>query len=288
MAFTKFPQHKPTSHPLCLCQVTKSSPVILASTCIPICGLILPLQLEYLSPPTDFLSSTSNSAHPNSSWASPIPYLLSPQMEAPVSIEPLQPKPWGSRGSSLSSSFTSHTHHFEPWNFVSFLPPQFKYIDFTARYDDMKDREGWYAAVRGVGRVGHDRVTDQQQWCPVPCHPSGWWQGKPRSCVQLFVTPRTYTVHGILQSRILEWVAISFSSRYSQPKSRTGVCLVVIINNKARCLMFAPAPLSLQKSITSSLLPIHLVTRPEQSRSHQQTVVRSNQYAWREEPRERK
>lgn len=91
-AFTKFPQHEPTSHPLCLCQVTESSPVMLASHCIPIHGLILPLQPE-LNPSTDFLSSTSNSAHPNSSWASSIPYLLSPQMEAPVSIEPLQPKP---------------------------------------------------------------------------------------------------------------------------------------------------------------------------------------------------
>ena len=31
------------------------------------------------------------------------------------------------------------------------------------------------------------------------------------SCAQLFATPWTYTVHGILQARILEWVAIPFS-----------------------------------------------------------------------------
>ena len=38
------------------------------------------------------------------------------------------------------------------------------------------------------------------------------WTWKSLSCVQLFATPWTdYTVHGILQARILEWVAIPFS-----------------------------------------------------------------------------
>ena len=32
-----------------------------------------------------------------------------------------------------------------------------------------------------------------------------------------------YTVHGILQARILEWVAYPFSSRASQPRNRIGV-----------------------------------------------------------------
>ena len=31
------------------------------------------------------------------------------------------------------------------------------------------------------------------------------------------------SVHGILQARILEWVAISFSSESSQPRDRTQV-----------------------------------------------------------------
>ena len=31
------------------------------------------------------------------------------------------------------------------------------------------------------------------------------------SCVQLFATPPGFSVHGVLQARILEWVAISFS-----------------------------------------------------------------------------
>ena len=32
-----------------------------------------------------------------------------------------------------------------------------------------------------------------------------------------------YTAHGILQARILEWVAISFSGGSSQPRDRTQV-----------------------------------------------------------------
>ena len=35
--------------------------------------------------------------------------------------------------------------------------------------------------------------------------------------------PMDYTVHGILQARILEWVAFSFSGESSQPKDQTQV-----------------------------------------------------------------
>ena len=35
-----------------------------------------------------------------------------------------------------------------------------------------------------------------------------------------------YTVHGILQARILEWVAFLFSKGSSQPKDQTQVSLI--------------------------------------------------------------
>ena len=41
------------------------------------------------------------------------------------------------------------------------------------------------------------------------------------SCVQLFVNPMDHTVHGILQARILEWVAFPFSRGSSQPRDQT-------------------------------------------------------------------
>ena len=41
-----------------------------------------------------------------------------------------------------------------------------------------------------------------------------------QSCPTL-CDPMDYTVHGILQARILEWVAYPFSSRSSRPRNRT-------------------------------------------------------------------
>ena len=46
---------------------------------------------------------------------------------------------------------------------------------------------------------------------------------KVAQCVQLFASPGNYTVHGILQARILEWVAFPFSGGSSQPRDQTQV-----------------------------------------------------------------
>ena len=43
-----------------------------------------------------------------------------------------------------------------------------------------------------------------------------------QSCPTL-CNPMDYTVHGILQARILEWVAFPFSRGSSQPRDRTQV-----------------------------------------------------------------
>ena len=52
------------------------------------------------------------------------------------------------------------------------------------------------------------------------------WKWKSLSHVWLFVTPMDYTVYGILQARILEWVAYPFSRRSSQPRDRTRVSCI--------------------------------------------------------------
>ena len=51
------------------------------------------------------------------------------------------------------------------------------------------------------------------------------WKGKWKSLshVWLFVTPWTIQVHGILQARILEWVAFPFSRGSSQPRDWTQI-----------------------------------------------------------------
>ena len=52
---------------------------------------------------------------------------------------------------------------------------------------------------------------------------------KSLSCVRLFVTPWTVgsSVHGTFQARVLEWVAISFSRRSSQPRDRIWASRIV-------------------------------------------------------------
>ena len=43
-----------------------------------------------------------------------------------------------------------------------------------------------------------------------------------QSCPTL-CDPMDYTVHGILQARVLEWVVIPFSRESSQPRDRTQI-----------------------------------------------------------------
>ena len=46
-----------------------------------------------------------------------------------------------------------------------------------------------------------------------------------QSCLTL-CDPMDYTVHGILQARTLEWVAVPFSRGYSQPRDSTQVSCI--------------------------------------------------------------
>ena len=50
-------------------------------------------------------------------------------------------------------------------------------------------------------------------------------QSCPALCESMDYSPPGSSVHGILQARILEWVAIPFSRRSSQASNQTQVCL---------------------------------------------------------------
>ena len=47
------------------------------------------------------------------------------------------------------------------------------------------------------------------------------WKWTSLSCIRLYVTPVDYTAHGILQARVLEWVAFLFFRGSFQPKGWT-------------------------------------------------------------------
>ena len=75
----------------------------------------------------------------------------------------------------------------------------------------------------GSQRVGHNWVTKQQQFylCVLACvlsHFCHVWLCDPMDC-----SPPGSSVHGILQTRILEWVAIPFAKGSSQPRDWSPV-----------------------------------------------------------------
>ena len=70
--------------------------------------------------------------------------------------------------------------------------------------------------LSGSGGGGGGGLVAQS--CLTPCDPT--------DCI----APGS-SVHGILQARILEWVAISFSRRSSQPRNRTR-CAICNLQNK--------------------------------------------------------
>ena len=56
-----------------------------------------------------------------------------------------------------------------------------------------------------------------------------WKESESESCsvASYFLQPHgLYTVHGILQARILEWVAYPFSRGSSRPRNQTGVSCI--------------------------------------------------------------
>ena len=75
----------------------------------------------------------------------------------------------------------------------------------------------------GSQRVGHDWVTSFSLFYITRSNNLHKLKVKvAQSCLTL-CDPMSYTVNGILQARILEWVAFPFSRGSSQPRVRTQV-----------------------------------------------------------------
>ena len=90
-----------------------------------------------------------------------------------------------------------------------------------------REEPGWLQSMR-LQRVGHSaRMSTTQQLCfsTLASLSIGiflWILHIAQSC-PTFCNIMDYTVHGILQARILEWVAVPISKGSSQPRDWTQV-----------------------------------------------------------------
>ena len=73
-------------------------------------------------------------------------------------------------------------------------------------------------------------------------------QSRPTLCNPVDCSPPSSSVHGILQARVLEWVAISFSRGSSRPRDRTQVSRIA-----GRCF-------NLWATREGCLIPVHAKT----------------------------
>ena len=80
-------------------------------------------------------------------------------------------------------------------------------------------REAWRAVIHGVTK-SWTRLSNWTELTNV--QPTMMMMKVAQSCLTL-CDPLDYIVHGILQARILEWVAFPFSRAFSQPRDRTKV-----------------------------------------------------------------
>ena len=91
------------------------------------------------------------------------------------------------------------------------------------------DKGAWWATVHGITTVGHNLATkQQQQWSGnhTPGHISKVKESEvTQSCLTLCdpmdCSLPGFSIHGIFQARVLEWVAISFSKGSSWPRDWT-------------------------------------------------------------------
>ena len=111
--------------------------------------------------------------------------------------------------------FMRNRHLHSPKDFLHKLP-----IDNKARNDNFTVEKLPFNRVIKVN-IKCVGLTDKL-YLLVWCIKVKW---NSLSCVQLFVTPWT-TVRGILQAKMLEWVAYPFSRGSSRPRNWTGVSCI--------------------------------------------------------------
>ena len=87
--------------------------------------------------------------------------------------------------------------------------------------ENPRDGGAWWAAVYGVAqsRTRLKRLSSSSSSNPTLCDPMDY-------------SLPSFSVHGILQGRLLEWVAIPFPRGSSQPRNQTCVFCVLCVDRR--------------------------------------------------------
>ena len=109
----------------------------------------------------------------------------------------------------------------------------------------------WTAAHQAPLFTGFSR---QEYWSGLPC-PSPVKVKVAQLC-PILCDSMDYRVHGILQSRILEWVAVPFSRRSSQPRDQTQVSHIACIR-----ILYHLSHQSTPRILECSLLQVIFLTQ---------------------------
>ena len=99
----------------------------------------------------------------------------------------------------------------------------------------------------GSQRVGHDWAANTHRTDhETPCICAKSLQSRPTLCNPVYCNPPGSSVHGILQARILEWVAVPSSQASTRPRDWTHISFIACIGRQIvylYCLLGSPVRL---------------------------------------------
>ena len=126
----------------------------------------------------------------------------------------------------ITSPWSSHLNQldplilFSPIHFPAFLLPPSAWTEMVSSVSVISSAQLIIWLLLLCGRATHETLCHTQYYSPSK------WKWKSLSHVWLFRDPMGCQVHGILQVRILDWVAFPFSMGSPQLRHRTQVSCI--------------------------------------------------------------